>query len=326
MQACWCGNKTLNRFSNDYRLCESCQTLVSTTLTQPTAVTNDENDFYGKQYWLQHQSDNLGQATIYERARSDLSERCLFWLRTLLQYKLPPANSLEIGCAHGGFSSLLQLGGYHVTGLELSPFIADFARNTFNIPVDVGLVETQSYLPASHDIIILMDVLEHLPDPVATLSRCFSLLKEDGILVIQTPSFPTEETFSSLQQKQNPFLKMLQPQEHLFLFSPVALTQLISTIGNAQCYFEPAIFPYDMFCFISRQPLTKLTEEAIQAYLASQHQTRYLQTMLDLAAQRDRYIKLYQEADQDRVARLAIIHELEKWKRHDSPIDYIPVI
>jgi hypothetical protein len=54
-------------------------------------VTNDADSFYGKQYWLEHMTEELGFSDIFQRAQSDLTERCLHWLETLLRYRLPPA-------------------------------------------------------------------------------------------------------------------------------------------------------------------------------------------------------------------------------------------
>ncbi len=183
---CWCGNSNLNPFSPDYMLCNQCNTLVSQVGLNPEKlqVNNDSVDFYGKEYWFNHQVSDLAYPNILERARNDLPERCMHWLRTMLKYKLPPAKSLELGCSHGGFVALLQQVGYDATGLEMSPWVVEFARNTFSIPMRLGPLEEQDIPPGSLDIINLFDVMEHLPDPKTTIKQCFSLLKPNGILVI----------------------------------------------------------------------------------------------------------------------------------------------
>ncbi|MDR3477418.1 MAG: class I SAM-dependent methyltransferase [Gammaproteobacteria bacterium] len=325
---CWCGNDSLSAFSAEYLLCKSCHTLASFPglINNTTTVVNDDEDFYGKNYWLNHQSDELGQADIFKRARNDLSERCLYWLRSLLHYKLPPAKLLEIGSAHGGFTSLLQNTGFDASGLELSPFIAEFAHKTFDIPMYVGPIEEQAIPDGSLDIIILMDVLEHLPDPVVTVRKCLSLLKQDGILVIQTPAYPARATHKQLVKKQHPFLNMLQPQEHLYLFSVDAMQPFFKKVTSEalHVYFEPAIFAhYDMYMVVSREKVVKNSQAQIDDFLSQSAKTRFVQSMLDIAGERDRYIKLYQQADADRIARLAIIKELEQ---SDGALEYVPII
>src|SRR5919205_1109942 len=97
--ACWCGRRDLAAYSPEYALCP-CGTLVSLVgLTAEEVVVRDDADaFYGKDYWLGHQVEDLGNPDIFRRARADLPERCLYWLRTLLRYKLPPGRVLELGC------------------------------------------------------------------------------------------------------------------------------------------------------------------------------------------------------------------------------------
>jgi hypothetical protein len=50
---------------------------------QDVLVKDDERDFYGKHYF-ERLSKEFGQPSLQERSRSDLAERCLYWLRELL--------------------------------------------------------------------------------------------------------------------------------------------------------------------------------------------------------------------------------------------------
>ena len=52
-----------------------------------------------------------------------------------------------------------------------------------------GTVETLGFERESFDVIILNDVIEHLPDPLGTMRYCASLLAPDGFFVIQTPEY-----------------------------------------------------------------------------------------------------------------------------------------
>src|ERR1700681_1860969 len=114
MRACWCGNADLLPFGSQYGECRTCGSLVYLMDIPPEQflVRDDETDFYGKKYWLEHQQDALGYAGIDTRARNDLTERNLHWLKALLRHSLPPAKVLELGCAHGSFVALLRQAGY----------------------------------------------------------------------------------------------------------------------------------------------------------------------------------------------------------------------
>lgn len=318
---CWCGSDRLSAFSPNYSVCTSCGSLVSQAglTADQTLVKDDNRDFYGKEYWFSHQSKNLGFPNILERARNDLPERCLHWLRSVLKYKLPPANVLELGCGHGGFVALLRRVGFDAVGLELSPWVVEFARHTFGVPMLLGPVEEQPIEHGSLDVIALMDVLEHLPDPLSTMQRCVSLLKPGGIMVIQTPCYPQDKSYEQMLEERNAFLEMLQEDEHLYLFSENAIRQLFRRLEAQYLAFEPALFAqYDMFLVMSRSPLTVNPREAIEGILCATPESRMVQALLDCDERSRELVKRLQESESDRAARLEQINKLTQWLKESE--------
>ncbi len=292
---CWCGNGDLAPFSSDYLRCLACETLVAAEMPGPeiSRVVDDQRAFYGHEYWLSHQEEDLGYPTIVTRARTDLPERCLHWLSTLLKYKLPPARILELGSAHGGFVALLRQAGFDAIGLELSPWVVAFARRTFDVPVLLGPIEDQPIEAGSLDGIALMDVLEHLPDPVATMRHCLGLLKPDGILVVQTPCYPEGKTYEEMMAQGDRFLEqMSKPKGHLYLFSRSSIREFFRRLGAEHLAFEPAIFGhYDMFLVVSRAPLVPYPSEEIERTLSETSRGRVILALLDLRAEVHRWLE-----------------------------------
>src|SRR6202000_1965814 len=129
---CWCGHTTLLPFSEAYFRCPSCETLLVAAMpsAEELAVTSDDQDLYGKHYFHRLESQ-YGHPSLQTRMRSDMTERCIYWLRGLLRYKLPPARVLELGCAHGAFVALMRWAGYEATGLDVSPGTTEMAQRTF---------------------------------------------------------------------------------------------------------------------------------------------------------------------------------------------------
>ena len=286
VRACWCGNTALEPFAPAYAKCLRCQTLVSQVKTNsnPEAVGTDEEGLYGRDYWFGHQA-GFGHPNIVERSRSDLTERCIHWLRTTLKYRLPAVSLLELGCAHGGFVGLAKAAGYQATGLDLSPWMVDYARHAFGVLTLVGPVQNQTMLlPGSLDIIAMMDVVEHLPDPVGTLKHCLSLLEPDGLFILQTPALPENQTLAQLDASQHKFPRHLKPAEHLYLFSKQSMRELFVQIGCPHVYFEKAMFDfYDQFCVASRVPLTPNSPEVVADHLMGLGLSgRMVLAMLDL--------------------------------------------
>ncbi len=315
---CWCGNNKLEQFSNEYLLCSTCGTLIVAIIpeTDLTRVQDDnaKNELYSKNYWLEHSREDLHQSDIYSRSRTDMTDRCINWLRVLLQYKLPEAKAIDIGCGHGGFVSLMQAAGYNAIGLEISPWVVDFGKKTFDISMHVGSIQQQTFKNQSFDVIILMDVLEHLQDPMSTLTICKQLLKNNGMLFIQMPDFPFGKSYETLKNENAAFLSHMLKDEHLFLFSRAAIIKLLKEKLNIQhIQFEKAVFDhYDMFLVASQTEFVKNENSIIDDFLLSKPNLRLLLAMLDLDQQTRYWCTLYNQADKDRIMRLEIIEKTYK--------------
>jgi SAM-dependent methyltransferase len=167
----------------------------------------------------------------------------------------------------------------------------------------VGPLNEQDLPPASFDAVVLNDVLEHLADPADTIRRCAALLKDDGVLFVQTPCFPEGASYAELRGREDRFLAMMDARlakQHLYLFSQRAARRLMEREGLAGVEFVPAIFPYDMYFVAARQAPRRLDPEALTASPAG----RMTLAWLDL-------LKECETREADRAARLEVIHRLD---------------
>jgi 2-polyprenyl-3-methyl-5-hydroxy-6-metoxy-1,4-benzoquinol methylase len=96
---------------------------------------------------------------------------------------------LDVGCSSGYLARPLVARGCTVVGLELDPTAAEAAREVCE-EVLVGDVETMElpFEPGSFDVVLCGDLVEHLRDPEAFLSRVRPFLREHGRLVLTTPN------------------------------------------------------------------------------------------------------------------------------------------
>jgi 2-polyprenyl-3-methyl-5-hydroxy-6-metoxy-1,4-benzoquinol methylase len=307
MNTCWCGSERSAEFSPEYRLCLECNTLIYKEDLSPQdfSVEDDETDFYGKNYWMKHQQENYGYSDFETRTRLDLTERNLFWLKSLLSLSLPPGKALELGCAHGSFVALLNQAGYQAQGLEMSPWVVEFGRSAFGIEVLQGPLEEHAIPEGSLDAIVLMDVIEHLPDPQGTMGLCLRLLKPEGVLLIQTPEYKPGMVYETLVEESGAFLEQLKPREHLYLFSRDSIRQFFSRLGANHLQFLPAIYEkYDMFLAVSRAPLRHHEANEVDNALKVSGRSRIVAALLDMAKIRDDLLQKLDESEADRAARL----------------------
>lgn len=100
---------------------------------------------------------------------------------------------LELGCASGEYLAALQdMGGFRVKGVELSPYAATKA-NEKGLDVFCGTLEEAKFRDESFDLVVARHVLEHLPDPCATLSEINQILRQGGKFLAIVPNSETFE-------------------------------------------------------------------------------------------------------------------------------------
>lgn len=107
----------------------------------------------------------------------------------LLREVLPLASSglwLDVGCSYGWLLEYMQERGYQTLGLEPSPPAAIEARSR-GLEIIEGLFPDAVPETIKPHVISFMDVLEHLPDPVAALTAARKQLTPGGIVVVQVP-------------------------------------------------------------------------------------------------------------------------------------------
>lgn len=141
---------------------------------------------------------------------------------------------LEVGCAHGFLLDHLRKRKWKVKGLEVSSLAAKYAVEELGLDVFCGKLEDAVYHDNSFDVVLLLDVLEHLHRPYETLNEIGRILAPGGVLVVQCPWELTH-----WEERAEAFLKKLKPctiapdavPAHLYFFSPQTLEALMRKGG-----------------------------------------------------------------------------------------------
>lgn len=97
----------------------------------------------------------------------------------------PRTRLVDVGCGTGGFLDLARRRhGARCSGVELDPALAARAGRR---GLDVTTGDFGHGPQGEFDVVTMFQVLEHLPDPRAALSRAFSLLRPGGVLCVEVP-------------------------------------------------------------------------------------------------------------------------------------------
>ena len=132
---------------------------------------------------------------------------------------------LEIGCAYGFF--LQEAARYfEVAGVELAEHAVAHCRRTgLNVrhgTADAALLQQTGRA----DAIVLLDVVEHLPQPRETLALCEHYLNPGGVILITTGDFG-----SLLARLAGVKWRLMTPPQHLWFFTTESMRRLASDLG-----------------------------------------------------------------------------------------------
>jgi SAM-dependent methyltransferase len=108
----------------------------------------------------------------------------------LLEGELAPAERrvLDVGCGTGGV--LAHLAGRSATfGVDRSPRALEHCRARGIERVACAEAGGLPFAPASFDVVLLLDVLEHVPDEAALLGAVRRLLRPKGVVLVSVPAF-----------------------------------------------------------------------------------------------------------------------------------------
>jgi SAM-dependent methyltransferase len=188
-----------------------------------------------------------------ERAGSGyaLTKENFFWWHEAMKHSnrqilslLGPAKSrrmLDVGCGSGTFLADARDAGWAMSGLEINAEFPEFCRKELGVEdVKVGLVSDPPFSAASFDAVAMLDVLEHMYDPVVSVTQCARLLKPGGVLVVKSPNGP-------MQLRKERVRKMLGRGDgyvatigHLNQFSPKTLSLAFRKSGLEPTLIRPA--------------------------------------------------------------------------------------
>ena len=125
----------------------------------------------------------LGRALSWLQPLRELVGATIMWLDASSRGRL-----LDVGCGSGSFLKKMQDLGWEASGIEPDLAAARVAREHYGLDVVCGTLEETSLPARQYDVVTLSHVIEHLPDPIATLRECGRVLADTGLLVVATPN------------------------------------------------------------------------------------------------------------------------------------------
>jgi SAM-dependent methyltransferase len=141
------------------------------------------------------------------------------------QFHRPGSRLTELGAHIGLFLAEAAARGWKASGVEPSAWAVAEGSSRSGVALRQGAIETLRVRKDSADALVLLDVLEHLIDPVGALRRVHPMLAPDGLLVISTIN--TSGMHARLSSKRWPWFT----RAHINYPGPVQLALMLRRAG-----------------------------------------------------------------------------------------------
>jgi SAM-dependent methyltransferase len=182
---------------------------------------------------------------------------------------------LDVGSSRGNFLIAMRGARFSVYGVEPSHQNSEFARTANGIDTYTGTIEEFLAAPTRRgfDVITVLNVIEHVPDPKQVLVGLRDLLVDGGLLVLAVPDARLHALVGRTRRKlgfPDPFwmntrkhpLVGFDPPAHLCSFEPKTISRLLE-----KCRFQilavrnaPVIINQDVWKNVAKTVLHAFSE------------------------------------------------------------------
>ncbi len=212
--------------------CDGCKTMVA---NPKTLLPEVYNAIYAVPGGPPGYDRNFQFARAVKRAREPLeylaSRQDAFWgVRRALPSR-DQSRVLEIGSGLGYFTYALRRAGYDAVGIDVSREAVAKARAAFGDFFHAESAESFARVAtATFDAIVMVEVIEHLEDPVALIADALRLLAPGGSIIMTTPN-------RSFYGSAAPWTTDLPPV-HLWWFSEESIAAIAKRVGCSVSFVD----------------------------------------------------------------------------------------
>jgi len=145
----------------------------------------DTRDIYDRLYKSgelgYHHDKSKDNASLPKLIRKDVSFAAVY-------DNLPVSESLDIldvGCSYGYLTNALRKLGHNARGIDISVQAVEYSKKMYGDFFENKEIED---VEGSYNMIIAIELIEHLARPFKFVKKCAELLKPGGKLIITTPN------------------------------------------------------------------------------------------------------------------------------------------
>lgn len=198
-----------------YLICEVC------AHCELEVIGDSQNEFEKAQEQYFGHGSILDKNVMSPMDKEVLKER----LKVIGRVLDPACSLIEVGPGSGFLSNALKNMGYRLKAIEQSITLSNGLRERFGLDIINGALEQIDFENNTFSGFLSFHVIEHVPDPLAHLKKCFEVVRLGGYGFIATPNA------GSWQQR---FFERYSPnfdEAHLRVFSNSSLARYCELAG-----------------------------------------------------------------------------------------------
>lgn len=202
-----------------YQRCENCRTVQ----LSPPPCFSELVDYY--EAMPKNYQTSLEQSASNEWKFRYLINRYLSNIFGTLEMK--SSLIVDVGAFTGDFLNCLARDGFEeLVAFEINPSVLPVLRGKNLKVIETEFLTSSDLLEGSVDAIFLLDVIEHVTDPLGYIAKAHKLLKDGGYLVLTTPD--SSSIFAKTLDLRWP---LYDGMEHINVFSSLFFGNILRNSG-----------------------------------------------------------------------------------------------
>lgn len=161
----------------------------------------------------------------------------------------PTRRILDIGCGTGEFISYLKTGQFDTVGIEPSTDAIAIATanglTAYPYNLDEYITYHQAHRLDAYGAVTLINVLEHVPNPLELIDKTKQLLEKEGLICIKVPNDFNPLQLAARQQLGKRAWWITRP-DHTHYFNFSSLKKVLTQSGFEVVHTQSE-FPMEMF-------------------------------------------------------------------------------
>jgi 2-polyprenyl-3-methyl-5-hydroxy-6-metoxy-1,4-benzoquinol methylase len=186
------------------------------------AIYQDPRYFANRNEWAYGYNDYVGERALHEPLFARRVEECE---RALGVHDGRGLRLLDVGCAAGFLLEAARARGWEIAGVEIAESATAVANERLAGAVRRGTLRAAQLDDASFDCVVMLDIVEHVADPVGLLREAARVLKPGGVLLLSAPN--VRSLSARLLGRRWFHFK----RDHVVLFSPETLVRALDAAG-----------------------------------------------------------------------------------------------